>query len=213
MSEDVIYLRNDEQRRGQVMITSLGVSTPYGELSIAADRCARVAFFEDEEDKEIVVEVIITVNGNRITGTNTEPIIRFRDGSSGEETEVEKKDIWFITFRQDSDELSFLDAGALPDQFIMSNGDLLTDFDYRAFLSEHCESGAPLSVGTYHKKVQISLGVFELDAGRRIKGFREKPTLSLPCSMGIYALDPAVLEWIPRNRHFGFRVARYLRIH
>ena len=91
-SEDVIYLRNKKELRGQAMITSLSVSTPYGELSIGVDRCARVAFFEDEEDKEAMVEVIITVNGNRITGTNTEPTIRFKDGESGEEKEVKKKE-------------------------------------------------------------------------------------------------------------------------
>jgi len=125
-SEDVIYLRNEKELRGQVMIASLSVSTPYGELSIAADRCARVAFFEDHEDKEAGVEVIITGNGNRITGTNTEPTIPFKDGSSGEETELEKKDIWFIAFREDSDELGFLDVEDPPDQFIMANGDLLT---------------------------------------------------------------------------------------
>lgn len=92
----------------------------------------------------------------------------------------------------------------LQEPFIVANGDLLTDFDYRVFMADHCASGARLSVGTYHKKVQISLGVLQLDATRRIKGFREKPTLSLPCSMGIYAFDPAMLEWIPRDRPFGF---------
>jgi NDP-sugar pyrophosphorylase family protein len=92
----------------------------------------------------------------------------------------------------------------LDEPFLVTNGDLLTDFDYRRFMGEHCESGAMLSVGTYHKRVQISLGVFDLDLGRRITGFREKPTLSLPCSMGIYAVDPSMLELIPSDRHFGF---------
>ncbi len=126
-SEDVIYLRDEKELRGQVMDTLLSVSTAYGELSIAADRCARAAFFEDEEAEEDTwIQVIITVNDNRITGANTEPTIRFKDSESGEETEVEKKDIWFIAFQQGSDELSFVDAENPPDQFIMSNGDLLT---------------------------------------------------------------------------------------
>jgi len=92
----------------------------------------------------------------------------------------------------------------LDDTFLVANGDLLTDFDYRSFLKDHSGSGASLSVGTYHKKVEISLGVFELDVTRRIIGFREKPTISLPCSMGIYAIEPGLLELIPRDQYFGF---------
>jgi len=92
----------------------------------------------------------------------------------------------------------------LEEPFLVANGDLLTDFDYASFMREHCSSGARLSVGTYHKKVQISLGVFELDMGRRITGFREKPTISLPCSMGIYAIEPTLLEMIPKEQYFGF---------
>jgi len=141
-SEDVIYLRNEEELRGQVMITSLSVSTPYGELSIAADRCARVAFFEDDEaEEEAWIEVIITVNGNRITGTNTEPTIHFKDGSSGDETEVDKKDIWFIAFSEGSDELSFIDIENPADQFIMINGDLLTGHAAEDDLMVQTDSG------------------------------------------------------------------------
>lgn len=92
----------------------------------------------------------------------------------------------------------------LDEPFLVANGDLLTDFDYRAFMKEHCNGHAALSVGTYHKKVEISLGVFELDLGRRITGFREKPTISLPCSMGIYAIEPSLLELVPRDQYFGF---------
>ncbi len=139
--EDVIYLRDEKELRGQVMITSLSVSTPYGELSIAADRCARVAFFENDEDKEAWIEVIISVSGNRITGTNTEPTIRLKDSSSGEETEVEKKDIWFIAFSEGSDELSFTDVENPPDQFIMTNGDLLTGHAAEADLMIQTDSG------------------------------------------------------------------------
>jgi NDP-sugar pyrophosphorylase family protein len=92
----------------------------------------------------------------------------------------------------------------LDEPFLVANGDLLTDFDYRAFMKAHLTSGVALSVGTYNKRVEISLGVFELDLGRRITSFKEKPTLSLPCSMGIYAVDPALLELIPRDQYFGF---------
>jgi NDP-sugar pyrophosphorylase family protein len=92
----------------------------------------------------------------------------------------------------------------LDEPFLVMNGDLLTDFDYRDFMDVHLAEGADLSVGVYQKSVPISLGVFDLGKGNRIVGFREKPTIALPCSMGIYAFDPKLLELIPRSGNFGF---------
>lgn len=92
----------------------------------------------------------------------------------------------------------------LNEPFLVMNGDLLTDFNYQGFMEQHRASGAQLSVGVYEKAVPISLGVFELDGAGRVVEFREKPTLSFPCSMGIYAFDPELLQLIPPGRHFGF---------
>lgn len=95
-------------------------------------------------------------------------------------------------------------AKGLDRPFLVMNGDLLTDFDYRQFMSRHLASGAQLSVGVHHKEVPISLGVFELDDAQRIVQFKEKPTLHFPCSMGIYAFDPQLIAMIPRVGNFGF---------
>ncbi|MBU4461353.1 MAG: NTP transferase domain-containing protein [Verrucomicrobia bacterium] len=98
-------------------------------------------------------------------------------------------------------------ARQVPDldgPFLVMNGDLLTDFNYRSFMEEHVRSDCMVSIGVYHKRVAISLGVFDLDAGGRITGFHEKPTYDFPCSMGIYAFDPRVLPRIPEKGFFGF---------
>jgi NDP-sugar pyrophosphorylase family protein len=92
----------------------------------------------------------------------------------------------------------------LDEPFLVMNGDLLTDFDYRELMDAHLEEGADRSVGVYKKPVPISLGVFDLAQGDRIVGFREKPTIALPCSMGIYAFAPRLLELIPKAGNFGF---------
>jgi NDP-sugar pyrophosphorylase family protein len=92
----------------------------------------------------------------------------------------------------------------LAEPFLVMNGDLLTDFDYRQFMDEHVRSDAMISVGVYCKPVSISLGVFEFGPDGRVDGFQEKPTLSFPCSMGIYAMDPAVLDVVPAATRFGF---------
>jgi len=87
---------------------------------------------------------------------------------------------------------------------LVMNGDLLTDFDYREFVDQHRESEASISVGVYFKPVPITLGVLELDEENQITGFREKPVLSFPCSMGIYVLEPEILRLIPSTGSFGF---------
>lgn len=88
--------------------------------------------------------------------------------------------------------------------FLVMNGDLLTDLDFAEFYRWHCQGGAPLSIATYQKPVSISLGVLETDERQRVVGFREKPTLRFPCSMGVYAMNPELLELIPENQPFGF---------
>jgi NDP-mannose synthase len=87
---------------------------------------------------------------------------------------------------------------------LVMNGDLLTDFNFRAFMRGHLEGEANLSVGVYYKKVPISLGVLDVDAAHRVSGFREKPVLSFPCSMGIYAVSPDLISHIPTSGVFGF---------
>lgn len=92
----------------------------------------------------------------------------------------------------------------LDEPFLVMNGDLLTDFDYAAFMDSHHSSGATISVGVFEKPVSVSLGVLDFGADGRVSAFREKPTMSFACSMGIYAMDPDVLDLIPPNTHFGF---------
>lgn len=98
--------------------------------------------------------------------------------------------------------LSEVPAGDGP--VLVMNGDLLTDFDFSAFLAAHRAGGTPLSVGVYNKRVPISLGVLDVDPDNRAVGFREKPVLSFPCSMGIYALEPGLVARVPREGVFGF---------
>ncbi|MFT3881185.1 MAG: sugar phosphate nucleotidyltransferase [Gemmatales bacterium] len=88
--------------------------------------------------------------------------------------------------------------------FLVMNGDLLTDFDFTELLSQHQQFGGPLTIGTYLKEVNISLGVLETSANHRVVGFREKPTLHFPCSMGVYAMNPEMLDLMPDNEPFGF---------
>lgn len=91
----------------------------------------------------------------------------------------------------------------LPEHFIVMNGDVLTDLDHRALLAAHAASGAPITVATYARTVEIDFGVLQIERSR-IVGFSEKPTLSYTVSMGVYALSRSTLEGRARNVPYGF---------
>jgi NDP-mannose synthase len=91
----------------------------------------------------------------------------------------------------------------LPESFLVLNGDLLTDFDFRRFFDYHVKQGAGLTVATFRRSLNIDFGVLETD-GVRALGFREKPDLELEVSMGIYGFRRDVLSFIPASGPFGF---------
>lgn len=97
--------------------------------------------------------------------------------------------------------LGFLDA--LPEHFIVMNGDVLTNIDYANLLFAHTQNQSPLTVATFKREVHIDFGVLE-SRGGRITEFREKPTLHYAVSMGVYALSRATLSAYTAGRPFGF---------
>ncbi len=95
---------------------------------------------------------------------------------------------------------------ALPDHFLVMNGDVLTDLDYRSVLEGHAGSGAPLTVAAYDRVVKIDFGVLDIggDAGDRIVAFREKPVEHFSVSMGVYAVGRETLRRYPAGEPLGF---------
>ncbi len=91
----------------------------------------------------------------------------------------------------------------LTETFYVMNGDLLTDLDLHAFRDFHRSHGGMLTVATTLKKVKIDLGVLELD-GEVVSGFKEKPVLDYTVSMGVYCMEPEVLDLIPSGIPYGF---------
>jgi NDP-sugar pyrophosphorylase family protein len=93
----------------------------------------------------------------------------------------------------------------LPDNFLVMNGDVLTDLDYKDFFQNHLATGTVLSVATYQRKVKIDFGVMEIDSDtHNIIGFKEKPSIFYDVSMGVYVFNKALLDIIPRDQFYGF---------
>lgn len=92
----------------------------------------------------------------------------------------------------------------LPENFLVMNGDLLTDFPYDQFWEEHHRSEAIASIGTFRRIHPIDFGVLEIGAGGMLSGFREKPSIPYNVSMGIYAFRRDILDHVPPSGPFGF---------
>jgi NDP-mannose synthase len=93
--------------------------------------------------------------------------------------------------------------GSLPEQFLVMNGDVLTDLDYADLMRQHGESGAPLTVATYQRQARIDFGVLTTQDGQIVE-FTEKPTIDYRVSMGVYACSKRTLAGYTPGLPFGF---------
>ncbi len=93
--------------------------------------------------------------------------------------------------------------GHLKKTFLTINGDILSDLNLQDFIKFHREKGGLITVAVTERKMKVDLGVLDSENGRMV-GFREKPSMKLTASMGIYCMEPGILELIPDNVPFGF---------
>jgi NDP-sugar pyrophosphorylase family protein len=90
----------------------------------------------------------------------------------------------------------------LESTFVVMNGDILTTLDYRDLVSFHREQGNALTIATHERSIKVDYGILHLDDHSRVRGFEEKPQIRSRVSMGIYVMEPEVLEHIPVGRRF-----------
>jgi NDP-sugar pyrophosphorylase family protein len=95
----------------------------------------------------------------------------------------------------------------LEDTFLVLNGDLVTTLAYREIIRSHKASNNVLTIATRRREVKIDYGVIDVDVvgehRHRVVRYDEKPVLDRMVSMGIYVMEPQVLEFIPRG-YFDF---------
>lgn len=113
-----------------------------------------------------------------------------------------------ISFSQEQEPLGTLGGLSLiqpklSETFLTVNGDLITDLNLREFISYHRGHGGLITVGVTEKNLKLDLGVLDAQQGV-VSNFREKPTIPFMVSMGIYCMEPEILELIPNGVAFGF---------
>ena len=92
----------------------------------------------------------------------------------------------------------------LPEQFLVMNGDILCNLNYKQFLTEHIANHNEVTVATFKRETRIDFGVLEFDEQQKIAAFKEKPTYHFDVSMGIYCINRAVVENLVPNEKYGF---------
>ena len=94
------------------------------------------------------------------------------------------------------------------DTFLVIMGDLLTNADLSYLIAQHKAKGALATIGLKAVQDVSQLGVAIVDENGWIKEFQEKPApgeeRSNLASTGIYILEPAIFDFIPKSGGYGF---------
>lgn len=97
--------------------------------------------------------------------------------------------------------LGLLDAATLPDApLIVTNADLMAQFDVCRLLETHARQGNALTIATRRYEHQVPFGVIERGADRRVASMVEKPVIDVEVNAGIYAVSPETLAFVPQGR-------------
>jgi dTDP-glucose pyrophosphorylase len=85
--------------------------------------------------------------------------------------------------------------------FLVLNGDLITNVDLTAMINTHVQGNHAATIGVGPYQVQIPFGTVT-ERGGHLVSLEEKPTINVRINRGIYVLDPASLQYIPKNQEF-----------
>ena len=92
----------------------------------------------------------------------------------------------------------------LPSNFLVMNGDILTDLNYSTFFETHSKDKNIFTISSYQREVRSEFGVLEFNEQNTLIGFKEKPIQKYEVSMGIYMVSKRVIEYIPQDTFYGF---------
>jgi len=92
----------------------------------------------------------------------------------------------------------------LPENFLLLNGDILTDLNFTSFFEAHAATERLFTISASARRHVADYGVLDIEADGQLTGFREKPAMDYLVSMGIYVMNRRLLDLIPDGAPFGF---------
>ena len=92
----------------------------------------------------------------------------------------------------------------LPDNFLVMNGDVLTDLDFSEFYTLHIKHKNIFTISAVQREERNEYGILEINDKNVLINFKEKPLSRYLVSMGIYMVHKKILSIIPKNHYYGF---------
>ncbi len=111
-----------------------------------------------------------------------------------------------IDYLRETTELSTGGAlGLLPVKLqypiLVLNGDQVTRINVQEMLACHTESQADATISVGHYRHEVPYGVVHQEGGK-LTSLEEKPSLDILINLGIYVINPDMLELVPKNEFF-----------
>jgi len=91
----------------------------------------------------------------------------------------------------------------LPENFLLMNGDVLTDLPMGRLYDEHVSQKRRFTIAASERTHIVDYGVLHA-RDNHLTGFEEKPKLQYLVSMGVYIVSRSVLDQVPAGEKYGF---------
>jgi NDP-sugar pyrophosphorylase family protein len=92
----------------------------------------------------------------------------------------------------------------LPENFLIMNGDILTDLSFSDLFEEHVIKNNIFTISSHVREQKIDYGVLEMNVDGYLSGFSEKPKSQYLVSMGVYMASRRIMSFIPQGQSYGF---------
>lgn len=92
----------------------------------------------------------------------------------------------------------------LPENFLVMNGDVLTDLNFLDFFNSHIFENNLFTISSFRRTEKIDYGVLHKSIDNKLLSFEEKPSFNFLVSMGVYMVNKKVVNFIPKDTFFGF---------
>jgi NDP-sugar pyrophosphorylase family protein len=88
----------------------------------------------------------------------------------------------------------------LDETFLVMNGDILTDLNFRDVMGFHRDQNAVATIVVHRRTVHIDYGVLRRN-GFTILDYEEKPSIEYEVSTGVYVFSRKILEYVPPHTY------------
>ena len=86
----------------------------------------------------------------------------------------------------------------LDGNFIVINGDVLTDLDFGELLKFHEDNNSLITITIKKEKIRLDYGMIKSE-GHYVTGWDEKPVIEADISTGIYVLNSSIIKYIEKD--------------